>query len=350
MERDDAREQISQRRRKRAKKRIITRVIAGAVIAAAALFAVLRLCTPGIVADGTVVEFEVQKGQSAKSIAEALKDEGLISSVNSFLRTLDKSEYSKSLKYGSFSIERGTDNDGIIAILAGGGRDKNAVTVTIPEGFSLEMIIARLVQSGLCDEASLKEAVLQDYDYDFLSCVPENKDIKYRLQGFLFPSTYDFQKGASAADIINTMLSEFEKQMKKAGISEKNLFETVTVASLVEREAKVDSERAAIAGVIENRLKDGMRLQIDATAVYAVSDGLYNLDRVLYKDIETDSPYNTYRISGLPAGPICSPGIKSLKAAANPEKHDYLYYRVDSAKSDGSHIFTKTFDEHKNAG
>ena len=102
--------------------------------------------------------------------------------------------------------------------------------------------------------------------------------------------------------------------------------------------------------MIENRLKDGMRLQIDATAVYAVSDGLYNLDRVLYKDIETDSPYNTYRISGLPAGPICSPGIKSLKAAANPEKHDYLYYRVDSAKSDGSHIFTKTFDEHKNAG
>lgn len=349
MENENIREEISQRRRKRLRRRNLSRAAVGLIIVCAALIFAARGCSPKIVKDGTRVEFEVEQGQTAKTIAENLKEEGLISSVGGFLRTLDKSEYAKSLKYGVFTIERGADNEEIIAVLAGGGRDKNAVTVTIPEGYSLEMITDRIAQSGLSDKESLEKAVNADYDFDFLSCVPNNGDIKYRLQGFLFPSTYDFKKDATAEEIIKTMLSEFEKQIKKAGISEEKLFETVTVASLVEREAKVDDERAKIAGVINNRIAAGMRLQIDATAVYAVSDGMYNLTRVTYKDIEADSPYNTYRISGLPAGPICSPGIKSLVAAAEPEKHDYLYYRVDSEKSDGSHIFTKTFDEHKNA-
>ena len=108
-------------------------------------------------------------------------------------------------------------------------------------------------------------------------------------------------------------------------------------------------DRPKIAGVIENRLNTGMKLQIDATVVYAISDGMYDVNRVYYKDLEVDSPYNTYKYNGLPVGPIASPGLKSIEAALNPEKHDYFYYRTDSTKNDGSHVFSKDFEEHKAA-
>ena len=122
--------------------------------------------------------------------------------------------------------------------------------------------------------------------------------------------------------------------------------EAINRAALIERESKLDSERTMISGVIDNRIKKGMLLQIDASVVYAVSDGLYDLNRVLYKHLEIDSPYNTYKYAGLPAGPICNPGIKSIEAAMTPESHDYLYYHTDNEKNDGSHIFTRTLSEH----
>ncbi|MBS7298310.1 MAG: endolytic transglycosylase MltG [Eubacteriales bacterium] len=303
----------------------------------------------GIKKDGTVVEVTIEEGSNAKIIAEELKENGLISNERDFLSVLKKSEYANSLRFGVYEIERGLKYDEIIKILSIGGSRKNAVVVTIPEGFSLERIVERLAKSGLSDEKTLYEALKADYDYNFLKKIPENDGIKYRLQGFLFPSTYEFSKDMEATEIINMMLAEFEKQIQKAGISSSDLYRTITLASLVEREAKVESERNTIAGVIENRIAKGMRLQIDASVVYAISDGMYNVDRVLYKDLEVDSPYNTYKYTGLPVGPICSPGIKSIEAAANPEKHNYYYYRVDSNKNDGSHIFTENFEEHKTA-
>ncbi len=299
--------------------------------------------------DGTVVEIEVKEGSTATAIANTLEENGLIKSTRRFLKDLKKSDYANSLRFGMYEIERGTDHQGIIEILAKGGTRKNAVTVTIPEGFSLERIIERLVDSGLSSTDELYKALESDYDYEFLQSIPDDEGIKYCLQGFLFPSTYEFSKDMQASEIINMMLSEFDRQINKAGISSNDLYRTVTLASLVEREAKVESERTIIAGVIENRIKKGMRLQVDASVVYAISDGMYNVDRVLYKDLEVDSPYNTYKYTGLPIGPICSPGIKSIEAAAKPDRNSYYYYRVDSSKSDGSHIFTENFDEHKNA-
>ena len=299
--------------------------------------------------DGTVVEIEVKEGSTATVIAKTLEENGLIRSTKRFLKDLNKSEYANSLRFGMYEIERGISHDEIIRILAKGGTLKNAVTVTIPEGFSLERIIERLAESGLSNSDELYKAVEADYDYDFLKSIPTDESIKYRLQGYLFPSTYEFSKDMTADEIINMMLAEFGRQINKAGISSSDLYRTITLASLVEREAKVKSEQTVIAGVIENRLKKGMRLQIDASVVYAISDGMYNIDRVLYRDLEVDSPYNTYKYTGLPTGPICSPGIKAIEAAAKPDKHSYYYYRVDSSKSDGSHIFTENFDEHKNA-
>lgn len=344
-------ERIRQKREDREKKKRKKRIAAFCVIAAAVV-AVLIASFSGdkVVKDGTMVEIEVEQGASATEIAKALEENGLISSSRKFIRRLKKSEYSKSLKYGVYTIARGTETDEIIKILAGGGALKDAVTVTIPEGFSLEKIVERIAEAGLSTKSELYEAVEAEYDYSFLKEVPNDNGINYKLQGFLFPATYQFTKDMSAVEIIDAMLNEFQKNAEKLNLSDNEIFKLVTVASLVEREAKVDDEREKIAGVIYNRLEKGMRLQIDASVVYAISDGMYNVDRVLYRDLEVASPYNTYVNTGLPIGPICSPGIKSMLAAAAPAKHNYLYYRVDSTKNDGSHIFTENFDEHINAG
>lgn len=344
-------ERIQRKRAERAKRIRRNRMIVLACLLLIIIIPIaVSLSGDKIVSDGTLVEFEVEQGDTARVIADNLEENGLIPSSKKFIKKLNKSEYAKSLKYGVYNIPRGTDVDGIIEILAGGGMLKNAVTVTIPEGYSLERIIERLAESGLSTKSELMEAVKADYDYAFLKCVPDNDGIKYKLQGFLFPATYQFTKDMTAYEMIDMMLKEFEENIASVGVSNDKLYKILTTASLVEREAKVDSERERIAGVINNRLEKDMRLQIDASVVYAISDGMYNVERVLYSDLEVVSPYNTYVNTGLPVGPICSPGIKAIKAAARPERHNYFYYRVDSNKNDGSHIFTENFDQHVSAG
>ena len=341
---------FNSRREKRAAKMRRRRITVFAVAAVLIISSIAFFGSSGSVErDGTVVRIEVTMGENTKSIAKKLEAAGVIKSSGKFLRAVKRSGKANSLRYGLYDIEKGCDNGEIINLLTTGGNVKTSISVTIPEGFSLERIIERVSEYGISSSDELYEALWDEYGYSFIDCIPKNIKVKYPLQGFLFPSTYEFEKDASAHEVIDTFLGEFEKQMKLNNISEDDLFETVIKASLVEREAKIDSERRTIAGVIENRLKKDMRLQIDATVVYAISDGMYNVDRVLYKDLETDSPYNTYLYKGLPAGPICSPGAKSLAAAQSPEMHSYYYYRTDNDKNDGSHIFTENFSEHKEA-
>ena len=144
---------------------------------------------------------------------------------------------------------------------------------------------------------------------------------------------------------FNTKWEQISKE-NKTGLTP---YEIVTLASVVEREAKVDAEYAKISGVIYNRLDKKMKLQIDATVLYPLTKGKYkkyNKKRTLYKDLEVDSPYNTYKNQGLPAGPICNPGINALKAAVSPQKHSYLYYHTDKTGK-GTHIFSETFSQHE---
>ena len=147
------------------------------------------------------------------------------------------------------------------------------------------------------------------------------------------------------------MLDNFEKKysvLAKDYKGKHSMAEIMTIASMIEREAKVESERPVIAGVIENSLAKKMQLQIDPTVLYTTTNGLYNAKKVYYKDLKVKTVYNTYVIKGLPAGPICNPSDTAIKAAMNPKKHKYLYYRTDGSKK-GTHVFTKTFDEHKKA-
>jgi len=160
------------------------------------------------------------------------------------------------------------------------------------------------------------------------------------LEGYLYPDTYDLPPLLGAQQVIRRQLKAFDTKVWKAFDQPKNLHRALTVASMVELEVARDDERPIVAGVIENRIAQGMRLQIDATVLFA----LQKWQRLTFKQIrETDSPYNTYTNSGLPPGPICSPSAKSVAAALNPAKHEFLYY---VALPEGRHLFSRTYPEH----
>jgi len=195
-------------------------------------------------------------------------------------------------------------------------------------------------------EEFLEAAAKGEFDYDFLTGVPHGEK---RLEGFLFPDTYQFEADATAEEIINVMLKrfgevyneEYRRRAQELGLS---TLEVVTMASIVEKEAKLDEERAVIAGVFYNRLKKNWKLESCATVQYLLGEPKAELS---YKDLEIDSPYNTYKYYGLPPGPIASPGKASLEAALYPEEVDYLFFR---ANPDGSHTFSRTLAEHNQAG
>lgn len=315
------------------------------VIVASGLLVVLILSFSSCLKSGTVT-VTIPEGSSSTKIADILKENDVIESKYLFLARLSLSKYNGKLQYGTFKFDKNYSFNEIATTLATMGAKKKTLTLTIPEGFSVERIKARVVELGLCTDSEFESALKKEYDYPFLKFVPDNDEIKYKLQGFLYPSTYEFYSDATAETIIKTMLDEFEKQTKDLNVAD--YYKTITCASLIEREAKLDNERELISGVIYNRIKQNMPLQIDASVVYAISNGMYDVERVLYKDLEINSHYNTYKYPGLPVGPICSPGIKSIKAALAPETHNYLYYHTDTTKNDGSHIFTETYQEHQN--
>lgn len=295
------------------------------------------------------VTVEIPRGASGALIAQILKENGVIKSETAFRLKLRNSPLKDKLNYGTFSLYKSMCLEDILDKLSMTSI-QGSVRVTVPEGYSAQMIAQRLEEKGLVSKNDfLKELANGSFEFSFIKDIKQGNGVKYRLEGYLFPNTYEFDSDSTAHEIINTLLGEFEKQynaVKNENKTDMDMNDIIITASLIEREAKLDSERSLISGVIQNRLKEDMPLQIDATVVYAISDGLYDVDRVFYKDLEVDSPYNTYKYNGLPAGAICSPGIASVKAAMNPAKHNYMFYRTDSSKNDGSHIFTETFNQH----
>ena len=218
----------------------------------------------------------------------------------------------------------------------------DTVRVTIPEGYEIYRISKLLEEKGVCTETEFYGAQKAEYaDFPFL------KDARNRenpLEGYLFPDTYEFERGQDAESVIRTMLSNFKNKVYteyENSKTDKSLDEIIIMASIVEREAANDTEWGKVASVFYNRLKIGMKLQSCATVQYILKE---RKDVLSNKDIKIDSPYNTYKYDGLPIGPVASPGLGAVKAALYPEETDYLYF---AATKDGSrNVFTKTGEEH----
>lgn len=216
----------------------------------------------------------------------------------------------------------------------------NTVAVTIPEGFNMEDIAGRLEEQGICTKDEFLNAVKS---YPLPSYVKDNPDKRYNLEGFLFPDTYNFEVDVKPEYIIETMINRFEEVWKDVTknltVAEENIEKVINVASIIEKEARVDEDRPLIASVIYNRLNKDMPLQIDATVIYAHG---YYIESVRNRHLAIESKYNTYLHKGLPVGPICNPGAPSIKAALNPESTDYLFYLLASGHE---HYFTNNYDD-----
>ena len=254
----------------------------------------------------------------------------------------------KPLNSGTYTFNKNMSIKEIIGELSKPQIIIKTVMITFPEGYTVEQMGELLEEENLTTSEEFLDALNDDYDFEFAEYIPEG-EYNYALQGFLFPSTYEFYEETTAHDIIQKMLTQFETEFKALSDDYENVFEIVNKASIIEKEAKLESERPKISGVLENRIEAGMPLQVDASVLYAATNGLFNESDGGYiaNQIATlESPYNTYKIPGLPAGPICNPGLTSLQAALSPEEHSYLYYHTDNEKDDGSHIFTESYSEH----
>jgi len=240
------------------------------------------------------------------------------------------------------------DMEAIINKLTSGDVYIETFRFTIPEGYELRQIAEKLSNEGLVDyDKFIETAENYDFDYKFLNDLPKGES---RLEGYLFPSTYELKVGANEVQIINIMLNQFNKVFKEEYYSELenlglSMDQLVTLASVVEREGKLKTELPIVSSVFHNRIDIGMKLQSCATVQYVLGERKTNLTN---DDIAIDSPYNTYINEGLPPRPIASPGEEAIVAALFPVDSEFLFFVV-SAEGDGSHVFSKTYDQHLKA-
>lgn len=299
-----------------------------------------------LVKEDNPVTLTLTEDTASGRVASRLKQEGVIQYPWVF-RLLTSLKKVDSFDAGTYELNSDMDYGQLISALRGSGEQRTVVRVTIPEGYTLQDICDLLVEKKvLTAEKFWETANTYPFSHTMLADVPM---VDNRLEGYLFPDTYDFYVGDNAVNVINKMLNNFVKKYTKAmrNLTEANgltIAEVVKVASLVEKEAKLADERTTIAGVIYNRLNSSSfpYLQIDATIMYATG----HKDALTADDLKIDSPYNTYTHEGLPPTAICNPGISCLMAAIQPEKTRYYYYVADT---DGSHIFSRTLDEHNRA-
>ena len=281
----------------------------------------------------------ILRGASSADIGRRLEDAGLIRRSLDFVFAVRVRGLSHSLREGEYRLSPAMRLLEIVDTIARG--DVVLHTITIPEGFTADEIVELLAQSGLGDRQRLRDRVRRGahtFDADFLRDLPVAS-----LEGYLFPDTYRIPRSLSEREVLSLFLDRFAQavlpvwRVHGAGHP---LHEIVTIASLVEREAKVPTERGLIAGVLYNRLRRDWRLEVDATVLYALGR---HKSVVTNEDLKVDSPYNTYLHPGLPPGPIANPGLAAILAALVPVSTDYLFY---VARPDGSHAFSKTLQEH----
>ena len=287
------------------------------------------------------IEVEIATGSSTRYIADKLEEKGLIRSATFFVLMTSVSGADQQLQAGFYEFSPSQSLLEIVEDLQKG----NIATFqfTIPEGYTVEEIASLLAEKTEYSKNDfLTAANTRELAGGYFE-IPDG-DYIYELEGLLYPATYDLPRSYGPEDIMRHLVAEFYSRWGgelEEGILDYSPFEIITIASMVEKEGRLREEKPLIAGVIYNRLRNNMLLQMDATIQYALEQ---RQDIILYSDLRLDSYYNTYQYPGLPPGPIASPGDNALDAALNPEDTDYLFY---FALEDGSHSFSRTYGEHR---
>lgn len=341
------------------------------VLGSAALLALAAwVCADDVLAltkPDEVVTVVVGEGDDLKDVAHTLHENGLIEFEWLFRFYGWFSHAERKIDPGTYELNKVFDYHALVNGMIAGAQTRATVTVLVPEGYECSQIFELLEEKGVCTAAALAQTAAEhEYDYDFLSELAYGGE--NRLEGYLFPDTYEFYVDDDPVNVIDKFLrnfgNKFDEEMDEAiGALNEMLREKMTangfsseeieagmmdrdkiviVASLIEKEAASASERTKVASVIYNRLCSKLYpcLQIDATVQYALGERKESLTT---EDLNISSPYNTYNNAGLPVGPIANPGLSSLKAALYPAETDYFFYALDT---DGTHHFSETYYEH----
>ena len=287
--------------------------------------------------------FVVESGKGIQSIAQDLKEKGVIKKTWPFLLGYKLYFSPKSLKAGEYELSLPVSTKKILTLLSEGKVFFHPVT--IPEGLTRREIAQHLDCLGIVEKEDFLEAcsrteILGSYDIE-----AEN------LEGYLFPETYHLSRGISAETIITTIVNQFksvftEEWRQRAIDINMTPRKVVPLASLIEKETSFPEERKIVSSVFHNRLRIKMKLDCDPTIIYAMKEQGTYTGRLFKRHLKLDSPYNTYLNRGLPPGPICNPGKAALEAALYPANEKYIYF---VSKNDGSHVFSRTFNEHQRA-
>ena len=313
--------------------------LAGLIILYTGLRVAGALCLPAE-DPGSPRYVHVSKGASAGEISVRLAQSGVVRNRYWFLLAAKVLGGEKDLKFGDYKLRTGMAPFAVVRKLTTGRAVMRRLTV--PEGFTAEQIAQRLERYSL---ATRDEFVEETGNERLRNALGVRNDT---LEGFLFPDTYHISGEESPESLVQMMVHRFEEVHREESLGatapdEYDLFDIVTIASIVEREALLASEEPRIAGVIYNRLRTNMRLDCDVTIQYALNK--YGR-RLTYADLAHDTPYNSYIYKGLPPGPICNPGRGALAAALRPEDTEYLYF---VSMNNGSHYFSETLEEHNRA-
>ncbi len=291
------------------------------------------------------VAVEIEQGMTGRDIADLLEEKGLIKSAD-LIYYLMRFKQIDNLKSGYYSFSTADSPYYILDILDRGLEE--TFSFTVPEGFTIREIITRLIDLDKTrfTEAEL-EAAFNKYaeSVDFENNPHLAESVIEAAEGLIIPDTYNFPMSYNADQFVKELIARFKNERlpllkEQAAEVEFSAYQLLIIASLIEEEGKIPDENKIIASVIYNRLKAGQALQLDATVQYVLPK---RKERLLYKDLEVDSPYNTYQVNELPPSPIANPGSIALQAALTPAETDYLFY---FARDDGSHIFTKNYQEH----
>jgi UPF0755 protein len=308
-------------------------------------------------ANGEEVILTVPDGANASQVGEVLSDEDVIRSSLAFRVRARMLELDRELAAGDYALRRGMSVDEAIETLLGGPIPADVLRFTVPEGWTVAETLERLAEQT---DHSVDDyrSVLDDEELEIPDWVPDLEQlseidgVREPHEGLLAPDTYEVEEDASARQILQRMVDQTDARMREVEddrpadsvFADFDPYEMLVVASLLEREVQVTEELRTVAGVMDNRLEDGIQLQIDVTVLYALDRRGERVTTAVLDEAE-ESPYNTYQIEGIPPTPIGAPGYAAIQAAYSPEEHDYHFYvKVDE---EGNHAFAETYSEHQ---